>query len=326
MRSDPTPASICLPGLEAGTTPSASPTGPPISPSGPSPVPASRSAGQAKLRRWATSGTYGPLFIGSSPSAVLQSWLASRLRAVLAGNGSPEYGLTWKDWDMLSGPPICALRALARRTSGNAYGGWPSPNAMPPNRGGLQTNPENALERRAQGHMLNLDDAAVLAGWPTPKVASGDYQYQGGDHSKIALNLSGAAKMAGWNSPRATDGSHGGPNQAGGALPNDAAKAGWATPTGTERSGQGPSNVSLMQQAKRAGWATPTANVKDQPATKRGLETLGGQALTTGSPALTGKRGALNPDLSRWLMGFPPEWGNCAPTAMPSCRSWQRRS
>ena len=46
--------------------------------------------------------------------------------------------------------------------------GWPTPNAMPENRGGLQTNPEKALERREQGHMLNLDDAATLAGWATP--------------------------------------------------------------------------------------------------------------------------------------------------------------
>ena len=46
--------------------------------------------------------------------------------------------------------------------------GWPTPNAIPESRGGLQTNPEKALERREQGHMLNLDDVAALAGWATP--------------------------------------------------------------------------------------------------------------------------------------------------------------
>ena len=45
---------------------------------------------------------------------------------------------------------------------------WPTPNAIPEGRGGLQSNPEKAMERRAQGHMLNLDDAACLASWPTP--------------------------------------------------------------------------------------------------------------------------------------------------------------
>ena len=50
--------------------------------------------------------------------------------------------------------------------------GWPTPNAIPAERGGLQTNPTKALERRQQGHMLNLDDAATLAGWPTPDAAA----------------------------------------------------------------------------------------------------------------------------------------------------------
>jgi hypothetical protein len=41
--------------------------------------------------------------------------------------------------------------------------GWRSPNAIPETRGGLQTNPEKAMERIAQGHTLNLDDQAALA-------------------------------------------------------------------------------------------------------------------------------------------------------------------
>lgn len=236
--------------------------------------------------------TSGLKCAASLNSAALQSSLESRLRARMEGRGAPEYVLTWKHWDMPSGPPICALRASGRRISdkdstgvegwstprankwgfpdshgsnetpagwpspnaqefgcrdvertqerrkeckertgnGNGFGltlgqavmlnvaGWPSPNALPPNRGGLQTNPQKALERVAQGHQMNLDDAATLAGAP------------------------------------------------GAAAP-----------------------LSIAPTERRAGYA-------------------------------------LNPEFSRWLMGFPVAWGSCGAMAMQSCRNSRQSS
>ncbi len=46
-------------------------------------------------------------------------------------------------------------------------------------------------------------DALESSLWPTPKVATGDYSYSGGNHEKPALNLEGAAKL--WGTPTSRD-------------------------------------------------------------------------------------------------------------------------
>lgn len=115
-------------------------------------VPASRSASRAKAKEKPMNGTSGQCSVTSSPSANLQSRLASKLRARLAVNGSPMFALTWKDWDMPWGPPICALRASVRRTSDKDCSGWQTPRA----RG------DAGGSRWKTGYAKNLEDQARI--------------------------------------------------------------------------------------------------------------------------------------------------------------------
>jgi len=110
--------------LEAGLTHSGWLAGPMTGPFGPEAARASHSAQRAENSVSRISAIYGPLFGGSSCSAGLQRFLENRLRQELDMNGSLEYELTWRHWDMPWGPPICRLRASARRTPGKGCGGW----------------------------------------------------------------------------------------------------------------------------------------------------------------------------------------------------------
>jgi hypothetical protein len=117
---------ISSPALEDGRSRSGSQALKTTPKSGPDHVLVSRFRALAGARVTPTPGTFGPLFTASSPSENLQSFLGSKLRATMDVNGSPEYVLTWKTWDMPAGGPICALRARARHTLGNGCIGWPT--------------------------------------------------------------------------------------------------------------------------------------------------------------------------------------------------------
>lgn len=164
MMSEALPNAISSLASVAGPMLSALPDGATIDLFGQEVVPASRSATRVAGRAKPTSDTYGQNFDASSLSAILQSSLESRLRARLGGDGSPEYELIWKSWPVPSQPPICALRASARHTSVSAFAGWPTPMAGSP--GTENYNPAGNTDSSRK-------TVALVAGWSTPKTATG---------------------------------------------------------------------------------------------------------------------------------------------------------
>ena len=204
MISEGIDKSTCLQGSEDGLSHSSGQDGPRIDLSGLDHVPASLSQVQGNREEKQTSDTSGLTSDASSRSVSLQSSLESRLQALLEGSGSPLYALTWKKWDMESGPPICRLRAWAHRISDRDYGGllgWPTPNATSQN--DKDTKWQERRERakakwkNGNGFGMNLSMAVQLTGWFTPTVndATGKgYTYDPGGKRKPRLTNLGLVR------------------------------------------------------------------------------------------------------------------------------------
>lgn len=271
------------PGSADGRLPCAVQDGPTVALHGQHHAPANLSARQAKALGLLTSGTYGPPHIGLSASAALSWCLASNLAALTRITGSTLYKLTWKPWAMPSGRLRFRLRASARRTSETELIGWPTP---------IASNGRGAGNFNRQGG-VNLQTAALLAGWPTPTTIDNNQVAGTGaaaNAPKRGTTLGGAARLAAWPTPTATDG-----------------KGGYQG--GRMRNGK---------------LSTDRLDVAAQLAEPVRL-TASGEMLT-GCTAGMESGGQLDPDHSRWLMGFPPEWEDCAPTETPSTLKRRQRS
>lgn len=199
MTSAVTPSAISSPGLGAGRSHSDLQDGQQTHLSGRGAVRVSRFRALASDAAMPINDMSGPLFTVSSPSAALQRFLENRLRGRMVVNGSPEYELTWKQQDMPAGPPICALRASARRTFGNDSTGWPTPTSTLADKG-VRTQRGGRIEAmRAPGP--DLAAVATLSGWVSPTAE--DHR-RGNKPSRpwdTGTPLTQQVVLAGWASP-----------------------------------------------------------------------------------------------------------------------------
>ena len=276
--------------------------------SGPEAAHASHSLSLESAREPKTSDTSGQSSETLSRSASLTEFLESRLRQQMAGIGSPLYVLKWKHWDMQSGPPICALRASVRRISDNDYtsSGWPTPGAMDGNRAGVEQLYSHYLksrdrhkERGGTKH-FHLNAAADCAGWPTPTTR--DHK-DGSECPNVPINalLGRTAWLAGWPTPDAQAFN----------VAADPAKHQERLAKMKEKHNNG----------NGAGLPIGQACHLAQP-----IRLTASGEILTGSGAGMESGGQLNPDLPRWLMGYPAGWHSCVDTGTPSSRKSQRSS
>src|SRR5579885_172134 len=285
-----TTSAISAPASAEGLSPSSLPAGPMTDLFGQEVAPASPSPQRGSVKASTMSGTFGRIGLGSLMGDDLQSSLENRLRARLTGSDLCE--VIWTHWATPWGPRRSRPRARVRTISATDIGLWATIRASDGEKGGPN------MKFGAGG--MPLPAQAAQSTWPTPQA------FDAKDNGfPRALRFKGNAPSEQHNvrDPNRAASYRGTLKDWVGAL----FPATWQAPTHNDSKPAG--NVEVTEFALGAAARDTVRRLRVQA------------AASVGSSDQTEKRGALNPEFVCWLMGYPPEWLNCAPSEMPSTRA-----
>ena len=233
----------------------------------------------------------GPMTVLFGPEAARASLSAAQVAeaGLMMSGTSGRTGITSSASASLQSSLENKLRAKTASVGSTLYQLTWKPRATPSGR--------QICALRASARRTSVNDcSSEQSGWPTPTLQSKEWSEQavsnwvtGKQIGTHGLDIGAAAVMAGWPTPNTPSG--------GRSVSTEKMDA-------TGRTVDGKKHTASLEHAVKFA---------DGPARL----TITGEMLT-GSIAGMESGGQLNPAHSRWLMGLPSVWDDCAVTAMQS--------